>query len=110
VTVYEICRGQPLPANGPEWHAIRSGHPPPIDFGSNVDPSNDLMLVLSRMMAADPAQRPSAAVLLTHPQLRSKVERELLREKRRTEHLQQALVQKQQEKSKARKLERTQTY
>lgn len=110
MTVYEICRGLPLPANGPEWHAIRSGHPPPIDFGNNVNPSNDLMLVLSRMMAADAAQRPSAAVLLTHPQLRSKVERELLREKRRTEHLQQALVQKQQEKSKARKLERTQTY
>ena len=49
-TVYEICRGRPLPPNGPEWHAIRSGHPPPVDFGA-VDPANDLMRVLVQMMA-----------------------------------------------------------
>ena len=58
----------------------------------------------------EPSQRPSAAVLLTHPRLRSKLERELLREKSKTKHLAKALVQNQQEKSKGRKLERTQTY
>lgn len=47
--MYEICRGHPLPSNGPDWHAVRSGRPPPIDFGS-VDPGNDLMLVLNQMM------------------------------------------------------------
>ena len=108
-TVYEMCRGFPLPPNGPEWHAVRSGQPPPIDFGA-VDPANDLMRVLTQMMAREPSQRPSAAVLLTHPRLRSRLERELLREKNKTKHLAKALVQNQQQQSKGRKLERTQTY
>lgn len=58
----------------------------------------------------DPSQRPSAAVLLTHPRFRSRLERELLKEKMKSKSLAKALVQNQQQQSKGRKLERTQTY
>ena len=52
-TVYEICRGRPLPPNGEEWHSLRSGSLPVLEFGGRVKAGarEELMRVLTQMMA-----------------------------------------------------------
>ena len=49
-TVYEICRGRPLPPNGEEWHVLRSGTLPALEFGG-AEAGGELMRVLTQMMA-----------------------------------------------------------
>lgn len=44
ITVYELVLGEPLPANGPEWQAIRHGH-------LRLPPQKDLAVLLTKMMA-----------------------------------------------------------
>ncbi len=82
-----MCLGQQLPPNGSEWQDIRSER---FQFTMNVP--SDLREIISLMMKADPGSRPSADYLLKHPQLQSEVEKELARERQRTEILQHELV------------------
>ncbi|XP_027207500.2 wee1-like protein kinase 2 [Penaeus vannamei] len=61
LTLYEAARGQPLPLNGDEWHAIRNGELQPLPGYSM-----ELQLLLKQMVQTDPAARPSAAQLVHH--------------------------------------------
>jgi len=49
-TVYEICRGRALPPNGEEWHVLRSGTLPALEYGV-LEAGSELMRVLTQMMA-----------------------------------------------------------
>ena len=71
-TAYELVQAQPLPPNGPLWHALRDG-PPPLTTDTNVPPAlNDVVLA---MMRSEPSERPSAGDLLKHvPELQSQVQ------------------------------------
>lgn len=62
LTLYEAARGEPLPLNGDEWHAIRNGELRPLP-GYSLD----LQLLLKQMVQADPATRPTASQLVHHP-------------------------------------------
>ncbi|KAG0725128.1 Wee1-like protein kinase [Chionoecetes opilio] len=64
LTLYEAARGEPLPLNGDEWHAIRNGELRPLP-GYSLD----LQLLLKQMVQVDPAARPTASQLLYHPAL-----------------------------------------
>lgn len=64
LTLYEAARGEPLPLNGDEWHAIRNGELEPLQ-GYSLE----LQLLLKQMVQTDPAARPTAAQLVLHPTL-----------------------------------------
>ncbi|KAJ1449721.1 kinase-like domain-containing protein [Pelagophyceae sp. CCMP2097] len=86
-TAYEICTGQPLPANGARWHALRDGRLDPL-------PSADMELCacVARMMHADAPMRPRASELLQLPRLQSEVQLlalQLVKERAHVEVLQQ---------------------
>lgn len=64
LTLYEVARGEPLPLNGDEWHAIRNGELEPIE-GYSLE----MQLLLKQMVQADPAARPTAAQLVLQSSL-----------------------------------------
>lgn len=64
LTLYEAARGEPLPLNGDEWHAIRNGELEPLE-GYSLD----LQLLLKQMAQADPVARPTASQLVLHSTL-----------------------------------------
>lgn len=64
LTIYEAARGEPLPLNGDEWHAIRNGQLEPLRGYST-----DMQSLLKHMVQTDPVSRPSAAQLVHHPTL-----------------------------------------
>ena len=89
-TIYEICRGQPLPLNGPEWQEMRHGRFQHItEDGIFVDA--DLIKFIHHMMHFDPQQRPSASTLLQHPKLLSDDQKALLAERHKVEQANLAL-------------------
>jgi wee1-like protein kinase len=89
-TLYEICRGHPLPQNGPEWQEMRHGQLQPImEDGTTVDA--DLVKFIHQMMDANPHARPSAATLLQHPKLLSDDQKALLAERFKVEQANLAL-------------------
>jgi wee1-like protein kinase len=72
-TLYEVCLGKPLEANGPGWHAIRNGRmewPAHAMFG--------LRSILQEMMHPTPSERPSAIDLLQRRHLLSEEQRNLI--------------------------------
>jgi tRNA A-37 threonylcarbamoyl transferase component Bud32 len=76
-TLYEICSGQPLPPNGPEWHTLRDGihhttapHLPHTSY--------ELKRILGEMMHPDPNQRPTAKALLQLRPLLSEDQQQLI--------------------------------
>ncbi|KAL1500796.1 hypothetical protein ABEB36_006239 [Hypothenemus hampei] len=85
------CAGSgPLPKNGPQWHAIRRGHPPLLPQIL----TKDLMELIKSMIHPDPIKRPSTIQILQHRALnpdctKSKADltRELNAEKLRNEML-----------------------
>ncbi|KAG7171061.1 Wee1-like protein kinase-like [Homarus americanus] len=64
LTIYEAIRGEPLPLNGDEWHAIRNGELQPLPGYSM-----ELQLLLKQMVEVDPTVRPTASQLVYHPTL-----------------------------------------
>ena len=89
-TLYEICRGQPLPMNGPEWQEMRHGQLQHIhEDGITVDA--DLVQFVHQMMDANPHARPSADTLLNHPKLLSDDQKALLAERHKVEQANLAL-------------------
>eukprot|EP00667_Euglena_gracilis_P004149 EG_transcript_4169 len=56
-SVYELARGQPLPSQGDEWHAVRDGDP---DFSAIAGLSAHFLFLLRSMLHPDPDQRPPA--------------------------------------------------
>lgn len=89
LTIYQAARGQPLPLNGEEWHAIRNGEIDPLPAYSM-----ELYLLLKQMIHPDPAVRPSASQLVHHHSLcapinksRAQLRRELNAERLKNEIL-----------------------
>ena len=64
ISLLELSCDLELPGNGPLWHQLRRGHLPE-EFARYL--SKELGSVISAMMAARPADRPSAAQLLSNP-------------------------------------------
>eukprot|EP00977_Amphora_coffeiformis_P009416 scaffold2179_cov165-Amphora_coffeaeformis.AAC.20 len=89
-TLYEICRGQPLPLSGQEWQDMRHGRLQHIhQDGITVDA--DMVTFVHHMMSADPQQRPAASSLLQHPQLLSDDQKALRAERFKVEQANLAL-------------------
>lgn len=65
MTLIEILSGKPLPKNGNEWHEIRNC---PLVF-SGV--SQGLCRLIQRMIDRDASKRPTAAIIVQHPDVRS---------------------------------------
>lgn len=93
LTIYEAARGEPLPLNGDEWHAIRNGELAPLP-GYSLE----LQLLLKQMVQVDPAARPTASQLVHHPTLcpptnmsRAQLRRELNAERLKNDILSQHL-------------------
>ena len=61
IMMYELMRNQPLPPNGDEWLAIRSGH---LDQSSFAGYSQELRTAIRLMLNTNAVQRPSAAEVL----------------------------------------------
>ena len=89
-TLYEICRGQPLPLNGPEWQEMRHGQFQHI-FEDGVAADGDLIKFIHQMMHADFRHRPSASDLLQHPKLLSDDQKALLAERHKVQQANLAL-------------------
>lgn len=70
VTMYEVCRGHPVPCDGQEWQDLRSSK-----FSPLIDTSYEMQEVIKEMMHPDPNRRPSASELLRRPQLLSDKEK-----------------------------------
>ncbi|GBG24357.1 Wee1-like protein kinase [Hondaea fermentalgiana] len=81
-SLYEMCLGHELPANGPEWHDIRAGKLSQEAL-SRVSP--DMQSLIRLMLGKDPVARPSAEALLVSGGpggiLRTAWESQLAREK-----------------------------
>jgi len=75
-TIYEICLGRRLPADGQEWQNIRAGK-----LASLPNASRELDGLISEMMNPDPASRPTASALLKRSQLLSEEQKLLIAEK-----------------------------
>jgi wee1-like protein kinase len=89
-TLYEICRGHPLPLNGPEWQEMRHGHLQYIpQDGVTVD--SEIVNFIHQMMRAQANERPSAADLLQHPKLLSDDQKALRVERHKVEQANLAL-------------------
>jgi len=61
-TVLECMLAVRLEAEGEEWHRLRDGHLPLEDIQGYY--SNELIELLTRMMASDPENRPSTELIL----------------------------------------------
>ncbi|CAK9029593.1 Wee1-like protein kinase (Wee1A kinase) [Durusdinium trenchii] len=81
-SIYEMCLGRELPANGEEWQEIREGVLNDYALARFSEPLRQLVRL---MLAKDPVARPSAASLLASGGpggiLRSEWEAKLAREK-----------------------------
>ncbi|KAH8379927.1 hypothetical protein KR009_008086 [Drosophila setifemur] len=66
IAMLELACYMDLPANGPLWHELRHGIFPE-EFIDKI--SVELQIVIKSMMMPDPAQRPTADQLLSHPRL-----------------------------------------
>ena len=77
-TMYEICLGRPLPADGPEWQAIRAGSLLPLELNGTP---YEMELIIKEMMHPDPHNRPSASQLLKRKPLLSEEQKQLMAEK-----------------------------
>lgn len=75
-TMYEISLMRPLPMNGPEWQDMRSGILFPMP-----NTSQEMSMIIRRMMDPVAARRPTASQLLQHPQLLSDEQKALNIEK-----------------------------
>ncbi|KAH8270495.1 hypothetical protein KR018_010817 [Drosophila ironensis] len=72
IAMLELACYMDLPANGPLWHELRQGILPE-EFIDKI--SGELQAVIKSMMNPDPAQRPSADQLLSHPRLQKMQQR-----------------------------------
>jgi serine/threonine protein kinase len=66
MTLFELASGSPLPAGGAEYHALREALLPRAALAQVGD---DLYALLCAMVDLDPARRPTAAAILSHPLL-----------------------------------------
>lgn len=64
LTLYEAARGELLPLNGDEWHAIRNGELEHLEGYSLA-----LQGLLKQMVQTDPVNRPTATQLVLHSAL-----------------------------------------
>lgn len=88
--MYEICLGRPLPGNGPEWQAIRSGDLQLLSLNGSTP--LEMELVIKEMMHPDPNCRPSASQLLKRKQLLSDEQKQLMEEKSKVREANLALA------------------
>lgn len=109
-TLYEVCAGKPLPANGEEWHAIRRGA---LDFDTRTttvaesDASDDgrsrsitvssytppeLKDIVRNMMSENSSSRLSASELLRKKPLLSKEQRQLITEQNKVKAAYESLA------------------
>ncbi len=65
LTIYQLLSQDPLPAQGPKWHALRSGDVPLVPKYSR-----SLQQLISMMIHPDPLQRPRPDEILTHETMR----------------------------------------
>ncbi|KAG7350322.1 protein kinase domain containing protein [Nitzschia inconspicua] len=89
ITMYELCMGgsKPLPSNGPEWQALRSGGVPRL---SNTP--DELHQIMLAMMHPSYQERPCASELLQRPQLLSDEQKMLMLERNKVLQANLALV------------------
>jgi len=74
-TTYELILATPLPANGPEWHALRDGPRPSLYEALSGNIPVSLNDIISALMRPDPMNRPNATQLLhSVPELQSQFE------------------------------------
>lgn len=66
VSLLDVICGRELPGSGPGWQALRSGSIP-RELLAGVSP--EFAALLQRMLALDPAARPTADELLQHPRV-----------------------------------------
>ena len=87
-TMYEICLGRPLPANGREWREMRGGK-----LESPLHRTHpELECMITEMMRPNPSERPAAGGLLSRRQLLSDEQKLLLAEKNRAREANLALA------------------
>jgi len=86
-SLYEVCLGRPLPANGDEWQRIRAGILYPMPHISQ-----DLRKLIIEMMNPEASQRPTAKHLLQRRQLMSEEQQQLLTERNKAEKANMALA------------------
>lgn len=60
ISIYELCSGQELPGSGEEWQQLRRGQ-----LGPLPQLSTEAYALITRMMAFNPKERPSAAEVET---------------------------------------------
>lgn len=94
-TLYEICRGLPLPMNGQEWQDIRTGR-----LALLPNTSSDMALIIQQMMDPAPSRRPTTSQLLSHPMLLSEEQKAFQREKTKAEQATMQLAAQQHQLSK----------
>lgn len=92
LTIYEAARGEPLPLNGEEWHAIRNGELEPLP-GYSLE----MQLLLKQMVQTDPSARPTASQLVHHHTLcpPTVMSREQLRRELNAERLKNDILSRQ---------------
>eukprot|EP00814_Leptocylindrus_danicus_P019766 CAMPEP_0116039804 /NCGR_PEP_ID=MMETSP0321-20121206/23877_1 /TAXON_ID=163516 /ORGANISM="Leptocylindrus danicus var. danicus, Strain B650" /LENGTH=592 /DNA_ID=CAMNT_0003519289 /DNA_START=14 /DNA_END=1792 /DNA_ORIENTATION=- len=86
-TMYEICLGRSLPANGTEWQAIRDGVLRPM-LGASIE----LQHTVRDMMRSEFNERPSAADLLKRRHLMSQEQQALIIERNKVAEANMALT------------------
>ncbi|CAM9417775.1 unnamed protein product [Chrysoparadoxa australica] len=86
-TLYEMLTRQPLPPNGPEWHALRDG-----DIPMPKEVPTELASLLQAMLHPEPTQRPGAKDMLRYHVLQSKLEQQLAAATARCLELEQELA------------------
>ncbi|XP_059484068.1 wee1-like protein kinase 2 [Neocloeon triangulifer] len=64
LTIYEAAGAGPLPKNGDLWHAYRDGNLPELPYLSS-----SLNELIKSMVHSNPAERPSASQIASHPLL-----------------------------------------
>lgn len=85
-TLYEICLGRGLPANGQEWQDIRQGIYSPFR-----NTPFELQMIVLEMMSSEKEDRPTASDLLKRRQLLSEEQRQLIVERNKAEAANMAL-------------------
>ena len=87
-TIYEIIRGEKLPTEGPGWVALREGK-----LLSLRDAPAEMQQIVQLAMMPDPADRPSARMLLEEQKLlHSEVEQRLEQKEKEVKILREALA------------------
>lgn len=86
-TMYEVCLGRSLPADGPEWADIRSGK---LCVLRRTHPA--LIEMIRDMMHPEPSKRPCASALLRRRHLLSDEQKLLLLEQNRAKEASLALM------------------